>query len=1481
MKNLLLLVLFMASLELGNSINDPIVFNLTQNNYSVYEDEYITICLDGPSNTELTSLAGSSLELEIVNGWSNFSRINRAIEVEVGRNCFHLKANQSNATSDLQYTAKFSSPNEDVVMPGNINITVKKRNGDGAQLEQNHLYIKGIDSSVDDDGTDKIILGNTVSITPYTAFSISSAQSTPTGSDIVASYNFMYTGSHDMNEDGIFCILINDQGYQAFGDIPDVSISFNGQDFTPFFSITNALPNPTSTSFIPSNAPNIISVNQGDYYENALNGTSFVGSTLSDVGINLNNGSLGGGNNLGPGFEFNPNGDFSAIFVCDGNLYFCDLEALFADETLWNFDEGGGGRDDFDAQTCVDFCSIIDSDCSSIGYDLNVVDCELVFNISDCSILSDSDIKWYYKPSSECGTSGGYNELVGANFTVIKDSPTSVEIALPIPYNTGCYMVEVYCDECPSPIVKEIEVDECCPFAYNITTLDATCNPTGGINLEILGVGIPPFSYEWDNGATSEDLYMVNAGTYTVTVTDSNGCKDEFSANVETCCCEYTLDFGGPGLEISDIYVNGVWLSDNPSFTFPYDNDGVTSTSADLQDLVNDLNAYEGATGNAYLQNGIIIVESCNVYEYIIGNDQYAKNDDCENTDVMTVANNCENIIDYECNLMFDLVSNGDCSLDIIISQNSNYLVTLEYRAPNTNVWTAVVSDLSYSTNIAYAATGFYRLVGVGVGICKDVVACEIQHICCECEIAYVELLGDYLEDGELCQGIDSLGFRVITQNCLNNTDVELTLPDGSTQMMVEVVDDVYEIMIATAPDENDNGLYTFNATDSYNCFDIEEMEIEVENCELCANCELLLPMSSYTPGKINIGALSTSCGVIDSFEISWYLNEVDEQNILLKTGTSDDVINHPLSNFPVQAGTIIPVLDWISINGDYYDEEYPGIGSCLDSISVDIPGCESGGYSASYNYAIGGFPDRVIDFKVSGNTNYVRVLFRGYDVNDTIKVLHNDEVLFYAAIGWDVDMSDYNSSPNKIKNEHVVPYLIDVNDIEFDADSILRIEIYANKFQTNTKWNLNIQCVDEYECGELGEPDYENISCSFDSSFCYYSFNLPHIGVIAPQNLPFKYNFRLGTTFTVSKSICSQSIDFSYLSPDYCEQDSLEIEANSTLGNYTLTFHGTGSFYSGVKAQLESLLLNSAADCEYTGDIDYYKKLIITLRSGIECFEGNGDESNTQYLWSFVIHPCIENIDFLDAEKKIIFHKTSISNYQANDCEECKAFIQSNYVYPIGIPVNENSSILNKKFYQLQIANYNFKFKSNEELANYSIRSRYIKYEAYADELCQSDSCKLQQYRLEIDDLDDGCNNFSIYVDSAPCETPTVYDSLVYQISNGIETYASNASLAEYFKNTDLTTLLEDHVVYETDARVYPNPAIHTINMEYTTNIENDINVKIYDRSLKLVREFEWDVSRGITKQTLDISAFPAGLYIIEFQEDDQSIYKRFVVVH
>jgi subtilisin-like proprotein convertase family protein len=62
------------------------------------------------------------------------------------------------------------------------------------------------------------------------------------------------------------------------------------------------------------------------------------------------------------------------------------------------------------------------------------------------------------------------------------------------------------------------------PYLLDADVVDSDCqSATGSINLTIAG-GTPPYSFLWNNGATTEDIFNLAPGTYSVTATDANGC---------------------------------------------------------------------------------------------------------------------------------------------------------------------------------------------------------------------------------------------------------------------------------------------------------------------------------------------------------------------------------------------------------------------------------------------------------------------------------------------------------------------------------------------------------------------------------------------------------------------------------------------------------------------------------------------------------------------------------------------------------------------------------------------------------------------------------------------------------------------------------------------------------------------------------------------------------------------------------------------
>jgi len=89
----------------------------------------------------------------------------------------------------------------------------------------------------------------------------------------------------------------------------------------------------------------------------------------------------------------------------------------------------------------------------------------------------------------------------------------------------GTYSVTIT-DSKPCVISRTFVLVEPQPLVVSANVTNAfDCNDanSGAINLMVAG-GSAPFTYQWTNGATTEDLLAIPAGNYGVTVTDARGC---------------------------------------------------------------------------------------------------------------------------------------------------------------------------------------------------------------------------------------------------------------------------------------------------------------------------------------------------------------------------------------------------------------------------------------------------------------------------------------------------------------------------------------------------------------------------------------------------------------------------------------------------------------------------------------------------------------------------------------------------------------------------------------------------------------------------------------------------------------------------------------------------------------------------------------------------------------------------------------------
>lgn len=123
------------------------------------------------------------------------------------------------------------------------------------------------------------------------------------------------------------------------------------------------------------------------------------------------------------------------------------------------------------------------------------------------------DFNWNFGPNAVPATANGPGP-----HQVFFDRPGNQTILLAVETNRGCLVTE---------IVNDLEI-VCCSDHFDLAAdvNDTQCpgDGTGAIDLTVASQ-FAPFSYNWDNGATTQDLSGLEPGDYTVTISDEATCE--------------------------------------------------------------------------------------------------------------------------------------------------------------------------------------------------------------------------------------------------------------------------------------------------------------------------------------------------------------------------------------------------------------------------------------------------------------------------------------------------------------------------------------------------------------------------------------------------------------------------------------------------------------------------------------------------------------------------------------------------------------------------------------------------------------------------------------------------------------------------------------------------------------------------------------------------------------------------------------------
>ena len=88
----------------------------------------------------------------------------------------------------------------------------------------------------------------------------------------------------------------------------------------------------------------------------------------------------------------------------------------------------------------------------------------------------------------------------------------------------GIYIVTVTdANGCVATLQDTVTEPGVYALTAQITPVACFTAATGAIDLTVIG-GTAPYTYGWNNGATSQDLSNLLAGTYSVVVIDQEGC---------------------------------------------------------------------------------------------------------------------------------------------------------------------------------------------------------------------------------------------------------------------------------------------------------------------------------------------------------------------------------------------------------------------------------------------------------------------------------------------------------------------------------------------------------------------------------------------------------------------------------------------------------------------------------------------------------------------------------------------------------------------------------------------------------------------------------------------------------------------------------------------------------------------------------------------------------------------------------------------
>lgn len=173
------------------------------------------------------------------------------------------------------------------------------------------------------------------------------------------------------------------------------------------------------------------------------------------------------------------------------------------------------------------------------------------------------------------------------------------------------------------------------------TLIDVSCfgGKTGSINLEILN-GTAPFTYQWTNLQKTQDLSNVAAGTYTVTVTDKDGCSSSFGYLIAQPASALALSLAKSNdtnpTAVGTGTITATATGGTPPYSYSWSGpNGYNASTASITDLVAGTYSLSVSDFNGCTQTEKVIIYEPEICDDTIDNDGDGLVD-CEDPDCIT-----------------------------------------------------------------------------------------------------------------------------------------------------------------------------------------------------------------------------------------------------------------------------------------------------------------------------------------------------------------------------------------------------------------------------------------------------------------------------------------------------------------------------------------------------------------------------------------------------------------------------------------------------------------------------------------------------------------------------------------------------------------------------------------------------------------------------------------------------------------------------